>query len=177
MTPSSIHAEFYTELETLLPTSNGQQRKAWANRIVDEKMDLIDLSRFVSYEPKIASRFLWLLSDVGMLHPTTLFNALPKLFEICSNAQSKYLSSFATFWKISGVPAEQEALAIDLLFQWIHSPDTTMTIKSRAIVVLFALTKKYPELKNEVKICLHDQLDKHSADFKKRTVKIIQQLG
>ena len=77
------------------------------------------------------------------------------------------------FGSIVGVPPENEGRAIDLLFQWLLSADTNVTIKSRSLWVLLKLTKKYPELKNELKLCLQDQMDKYTNDFKKRATKIL----
>lgn len=176
MNPTSSHAKFYTELETYLPTSDGVQRKSWANNIVNENIDLKELSKLLQCEHKIASRFLWLLSDVGTVQQAYLAKELPFLFALCEKVKPSSLSSFATFWLIAGVPIKNEARAIDLLFQWVLALDVTPTIKVRAFLVLFQLTIKYPELKNELKLCLNDQLDKHSSDFRKKTIKILDQL-
>ena len=35
---------------------------------------------------------------------------------------------------------------------------------------------KYPELKNELKLCLEDQIDRHTNDFKKRATKIVMKI-
>jgi hypothetical protein len=42
--------------------------------------------------------------------------------------------------------------------------------------VLFKLTKKYPEIKNELILCINDQMDKYSIDFKIRSTKILNEL-
>ena len=41
------------------------------------------------------------------------------------------------------------------------------------IFILLNLAKKLPELKNELKLCLEDQMDKYSKDFRKRSGRII----
>jgi len=167
------NTEFYKELESFLPTSTVEKRKMWATTIIEKDIDIKDLSELLKCEHKIASRFLWLLSEIGGLNPNKLFIELPFLFELCDHLDPNYKKSFATFWLIAGVPSENESATIELLFQWILSKDTNVTIKSRSILVLFNLTKKYPELKNELKLCLKDQMDKHSNDFKKRVRNIL----
>lgn len=170
------NTEFYRELESFLPMSTLEQRKAWIAAIIEKNIDIKFLSELLRCEHKIASRFLWLLSELGMVNPTKLIAELPFLLDLSDEINPKYKTSFANFWLIAGVPPENEGKAINILFQWILSNDTNVTIKSRAALVLFKLTKKYPELKNELELCLKDQMDKHTSDFKKRMTKIVIKL-
>jgi len=165
---------FYTELEKLLPQSTAHHRKIWASKIIEDDIDLNHLIALVKSEKKVSTRFLWLLSEVGYLNPNKLFQILPLLLELSNTMDIK--NSIATFWLIAGIPTENEAQSIDLLFNWIQSSSTNVTTKSRSIFVLLNLTIKYPELKHELKICLEDQLNKHTADFNKRVIKILKTL-
>jgi hypothetical protein len=168
--------EFYKELEFSLAASTGEQRKAWAATIVENDIDIKGVSGLLKCEQKIATRFLWLLSDVGILKPNKLFIELPFLLDLFEGLNPVYKTSFAGWWHYVGVPSENESRAIDLLFHWLLSSDTNVTIKSRSLWVLVKLTKKYPELKNELQLCLKDQVDKHTNEFKKRATKILVQI-
>jgi hypothetical protein len=170
------NSEFYQELEASLYKSTFENRRIWAGKIIEENIDIKDLSRLLKAERKTATRFLWLLSDIGIINPNKLFIELPYLLDICDHLNPIYKTSFASFWRISGVPPENEVKAIDLLFQLLLAADTNVSIKSRSIFVLFELSKKYPELKNELTLCLKDQMDKHTFDFQKRVSKILIQL-
>lgn len=149
----------------------------WAAKIIEKDIDIKDLSKLLELEHKIASRFLWLLGGIGMANPNKLFNELPFLLDLSNRLDPVYQTSFANFWLIAGVPPENEGVAIDLLFKWLLSKDTNVTIKSRSLSVLFKLTTKYPELKNELRLCLEDQMDKHSYEFKKKATKILIKIG
>lgn len=167
-------------LQTLkhsLSKSTGVQRKEWATEIIEKEIVIRDLFELVNAEQKTASRFLWLLSDIGILFPEKLKSELPYLFNICKNQKSEFKTSFASFWLYADVPTENEGEAIDLLFGWVLSSEVNVTIKSRALLVLFKLSEKYPEIKNELKLCIQDQLVKHSKDFKKRANKLLLELG
>lgn len=168
--------EFYKELELHLSTSTGEIRKYWATEIVEKDIDIKYLAKLLKSEHKTATRFLWLLTDIGQLNQKKLFIELPYLFDFCSNLNIMYKQSFATFWLTVGVPPQNESNAIDLLFQLLLSNSTNITIKSRALLVLFKLTKKYPELKNELRLCLTDQIDRYSDSFKKRATKILAEV-
>jgi hypothetical protein len=169
--------QLYQELEHSLPKSNAVKRKIWADLIIREELDLKHLSNLLRLDPKIATRFLWLLSEIGTLSANKLLKELPYLLDLCTQLNPVYQTSFANYWLLVGVPIEQEAKAIDLLFHWLLSNESNVTLKSRSILVLYHLSKKYPEIKNELKICLEDQMDKYSVDFQKRAEKILRKMN
>lgn len=176
--PTNSNAELYNELKLSLPESTSAKRKIWAAAIVEKGLDIKTFSKLMWCENRIASRFLWLLSEIGEIDADKLLKALPFLLELSDEiTHLDFKKSFATFWLIAGVPLENEARAIDLLFGWLQSPDTNVTTKSRALKVLFNITKKYPELSNELKLCLEAQVDANTKDFRKRAMKILSQLN
>ncbi len=171
------NTEFYNELELSLPTSDAEQRRIWASAIIENEFDLKEFSKLLRSENKVATRFLWLLSEIGEKDPSRLFRELPFFFELSDEIKHlDFKTSFATYWLIAGVPLENEARAIDLLFGWLQSAHTNVTTKSRSLFVLFKLTNKYPELKNELKLCLEDQMEKNTNDFSKRARKVLKDL-
>jgi hypothetical protein len=170
------HQYFYDELKSSLASSTEAQRRSWAQTIIHEDISLKDLSSLLSCGDKAASRFLWLLSDIGISKPKKLFAELPFLFELVQKEHTNRLTSFASYWHYVGVPEENEAQAIDLLFKWFLSAETNVTTKTRALWALLKLSEKFPELKQEIKLCLKDQKDKYSRDFRKRAEKILAAL-
>jgi len=176
MNPNFSNIELYRDLELSLASSSVEKRKIWATAIIEKDIEIKSLSKLLECEQKIANRFLWLLTEIGQLNPNKLFIELPYLFDLCDNLNPIYKQSFATFWLVAGVPPENESKAIDLLFQLLLSKNTNITIKSRAILVLCQLTKKYPELKNELRLCLQEQMDRHSNTFKNRAMKILTKI-
>lgn len=167
---------FYAELESGLPVSTEAQRQIWARTIVDQDIDLKSLSGLLHAERKTATRFLWMLSGIGIISPGKLYQSLPFLLEQVSEINPSYATAFANYWLIAGVPPENEGKAIDWSFEWLLSAETNVTIKSRAVFVLSKLTEKYPEIKNEFRVCLLDQREKYSKDFRKRVDKVLVEL-
>lgn len=176
MTKYAIKEQLSTVLQTSLYASNAAQRLEWAKSIEENELDLKFFFQILKGEKKTAVRFMWFLTEVGTLNPKKLLEALPQLLDICEGLDPVFKTSFASYWLIAGVPLEQETKAIDLMFQYALSAQTNVTIKARAILVLYNLMKKYPELKNELKICILDQLDKYSKDFDKRMNKLLIEL-
>lgn len=176
MNTNFSNTNFYHELESSLPTSSAAQRRVWATTIIEKEVDIKVLSELLKGEQKIAVRFLWLMSELGTVNPDKLFYELPFLLNVCEKLNPTYMTSFAGFWLITGVPIENEGKAIDLLFKWLLSNETNVTIKARSFLVLYELTKKYPELSNELKLCLHDQMDRHTNSFKKRATTLLAKM-
>jgi hypothetical protein len=143
----NLNIDFYKELGANLAHSNEAQRRFWAQKIVDESLSLKWLSKLLQEDKKTATRFLWLLSDVGVMAPSYLKAELSFLFHYCKTIDAAYLSSFASYWHYVGVPEQNEAEAIELLFKWILSPQSNSTLKSRSMWVLFKLCNKYPRFK------------------------------
>jgi hypothetical protein len=170
------NSEFYKELESSLHTSTFEIRKIWVTKIIDENIPVKELIGLLNCEKKTANRFLWLLSEIGLVNQNKLLMELPFLLDAFEHFNPLYKTSLASYWLIAGVPQENEGKAIDILFQFLLSANTNVTIKARSMLVLFKLTIKYPELKNELTLCLKDQMDKYSFDFKKRVSKILIQL-
>ena len=169
--------ELISVLKVDLPTSTGEQRKKWAKEILLNKVSIMSLSQLVQEDKKVATRFLWLLSDIGEIEPDRLLIELPDLLNLCfQKNKNSFITSFATFWNISGVPKVNEAQAIDLLFTWVLSKETNVTTKSRSINVLLQLTKKYPELKNELKNALENQVNQYSINYRNKLLKVLNKL-
>lgn len=170
--------QFYITLENHLPQSTGTERQQWVRTIIENDFDILELSSLIDQEPKIATRFLWMLTGIAMQQPQKLHAVLPALFE-----KSKHIThvdmqaSFANYWRFCGVPPENEAEAIELLFHWLQSAQTNVTIKSRALFVLSDLVDIYPDLKNELRLSIEDQLDKNTKDFRSRALKILEKLN
>lgn len=167
----------FEELKLGLLTSTDMQRRLWAKEIVSIPVSLTELSPLLFEERQLAMRYLWLLTHIGEISPHILHEYLPCILQKWEhiNVENKE-ASLANFWRVAGIPIQNEAHAISLLFNWLQGPEYNGTTKSRALFVLLDLTQKYPELKNELQSCLEGQLDKSTGDFRKRVVKILAKL-
>ena len=169
--------QLLNELTASLARSDAAQRKAWATSILENQIDLHELLSLLGEDRPVATRFLWLLSGVGEQAPEKLLQLLPLLLR--RRAELNHLSiehSLARYWLIAGVPEENEGEAIDLLFSWLSSSQLNDFVKSNSMLVLHRLCDKYPDLQNELRICLEDQLERTGVAFQKTARKILQAL-
>lgn len=168
---------FYDHLLQHLAASTGADRKRWGEQIAAEEIDVRELIPLLFANKKTAYRFSWLLSDIGVANPQKLFGVLPYAFAQRDKTEIPgFEQQFAKYWRIAGIPEEDKGTAIDLLFNWLTYPKTTVHIKSVSLEVLYTLTQEYPELKNELKLCIEDELERNTPAFKKQAKKILVKL-
>ncbi len=164
----------YQELQAQLPTSDGADRRRWAKQIIVQGADLKELCQLVFEEKKTATRFSWLLSDVGIEDAKQLFDVLPYLFAQRDKTDiPNFEQQFAKYWRICGIPEDDKGTAIDLMFQWLTDPHVSTHIKTVSLDVLRELIKEYPELKNELQLCLEQLPEDIPVSLKKAMKKIM----
>ncbi len=168
--------EFARVLTEQLPNSNGTDRVRLAKWIIESDIKPDSLLEILSYDKRIVTRFLWMLSDVGIENKSYLKEALPVMWMYMKQHAPEYLLSFASYWYWVGVPQEMEADAIDYLFRWLISSEVNVTMKSRVLLVLKELCIKYPDLQTEFRLSVESQLGKYSRDFEKRAMKVLQEI-
>lgn len=168
----------YTTLEKELASSHAVERKGWIDKIINPGVGIKQFFPLLELDQKTGQRFAWLLSELAELDPSAIFNHLPALWTKSNSISNfDFKKSFASYWLICGLPEENESEAIDVLFSWLNSSEHEVTIRSRSALILLELTKKYPELKNELKASLESQVNLHTESFKKRAAAILVKLG
>lgn len=163
-------------MRTNLANSSVEMRHLWVRQIVDEAISIRHFESLLDLDKRAISRLLWLFSEIGLESAKKLHQELPVIYALLKKLDAEFLQALANYWLIAGVPEEQEANAIGLLFEWLQSPKTRVSIKSRAVYVLFELCKRHPDLKSEFIFCLLEQRDRNSADFAKKVDKLLRNL-
>jgi hypothetical protein len=156
--------------------SDGNLRK-WARFIAENDIELNDLLGLLDEDRFTILRFLWLTGGLVEFDPERVAPAVPyffaKRFEV---KVPNYDRSLAKFCWLAGIPEEIEGEITNALFQWILDPKVSTSTKSFAVLALFNQTQKYPDLKNELRMVIEDQLDKNGSSFEKRAGKVLAKL-
>jgi hypothetical protein len=74
------------------------------------------------------------------------------------------------------LPESLQGVAADSCFEIIRSAKEATAVKVFALTVLYNVVKVYPELANELKLCITEQLPYASAGFQSRGKKILAKL-
>ncbi len=170
--------QFYQELQLELPTSDTATRFEWAKVIVRKQWDITLLFPFLLDEFKLASRCAWFLSDIGMHDANLLSEYLDFFFKKRKEIETfNFESAFIKYWTICGIPEIHEGEALDIAFGYLTNPKTKVHIKTLSASLVFELSKKYPDLKNELKIILEEEKERNSISFRHRANKLLKQLS
>ena len=73
-------------------------------------------------------------------------------------------------------PKAIEGETVDICFNLMADPKEAIAVRAFAMTVVFNLLPKYPELKNEFKVIVEDQLPFATAAFKSRGNKYLMRL-
>ncbi|ASS50094.1 MAG: hypothetical protein A3D31_11025 [Candidatus Fluviicola riflensis] len=156
--------------------SDANLRK-WGKYISENDIDLKDLLGLLDEDRFTAMRFLWLTGGLVEIDPQRVAPAISYFFSKRHTINvPNYDRSVAKFCSLAGIPAEIEGEVVDLLFQWILDPKVITTTKTFAVLALYNQSQKYPDLKNELRIVIEDQLDKNGVSFEKRAGNILAEL-
>lgn len=74
------------------------------------------------------------------------------------------------------IPEKLQGPVMNICFDYISSPDEAVAVKAFALTILENLSKKYPEIRSELKTIIEDRWDYESAAFRARGKKILKGL-
>ncbi len=147
------HTRFVQILAEKLPSSSNSNRDVWAKKIVEEHIPISVILPLLDLDYKIASRTLWLFTQIAMVDPSYLRPHLWTIYErFKANTIKGGEASIANQWLICGIPEDQEGQAVDVLFSWLSSSQMNETTKLRSRKALEKIAVKYPEIKSELKL-------------------------
>jgi len=165
------------KLKTSLVTEdNSLNRKAWAKRLVKEKVDLTQWLHLLEGKGKLAKRFLWLLGDVADVSPTVIRAVIPLVFAQRDAYQIPGVHrSLAKWMRTAGVPEAMEGEAFDVLMDWVQHPKTSKACRFYTLGVLATYAAKYPAIAAELCIVVEDTLTFGSATYQRRAHQFLKQ--
>lgn len=136
---------------------------------------LMDL--FLNGEYRIVQRAAWVVSKCTDQYPELL---PPFLEEMILNLQKDVSVAVKrnTMRALQNVEVPEELMGplAEVCFAYLESSEEPVAVKVFAMTNLFNITKKEPDLKNELRIILETQLPYGSAGFKSRAKKILKEL-
>jgi hypothetical protein len=165
------------ELIRFLANSSGAERKKWIEYIVNHNILLTDLVDILYRDYKTAMKFSWIVGSLCELDSTKISPIVNQIFTTRHKIKiPNFDRTIAKIFYLVEIPQEIEGDAVNIMFNWLLDPKIIVSTKNYSLFALYDLTKKYPDLKIELREVIEDQLNKNSNDFKKRAIKILQKL-
>lgn len=165
--------------EEILKEHSKAQCTKIVNWVGDDQQRFDELFHLFLYdEDRIVQRACWPLSYAVIAHPALIskhWTALISNFKKTTLHDAVKRNSLKFMEEIE-IPAKYHGVVMDFCFRFLESTTETLAVKVYAMSVLGNLTKKYREIKSELKLMIEDQLPQQTAGFKSRAKKVLKQL-
>ena len=151
-----------------------------AHKILNQKIPLKDLFPLLYLEHPISTRFSWLLGDISVIDPSKSKEIIVEGFKNFGRIHIlNFDRTLAKQCMVCGndLPQKLEGEIVDRLFYWLNTPGITVTTKYYSMMALFHLLRKHPDLKNELKISIAEQLPLNTENFKNCAKKLLVKLN
>ena len=138
--------------------------------------DLMNL--FLENIERVSERAAWAVSYCAETHPELVVPYLEKLLDNLNQPVHDAIkrNTIRTFQDID-IPEMLQGKAADICFKFLCDKDETIATKVFSMTVLHNLSKEHPDLKNELRMAIEEQMPYASAGFKSRGKKILKALG
>ncbi len=134
---------------------------------------------FLSNNYRLAQRAAWSVSWAAQKKPAIIQPYIKDLIvqlprKDVHNAVIR--NSVRILQKIE-IPENLHGELMNYCFDFIESTATPVAIKAFSLATLFNLSKKYPEIKNELKLIIEERWNHETAAFKSRGKMILKKLN
>lgn len=123
-------------------------------------------------------RSAWVFEEICLTQPSVLSfylreiaGVFPKLEHVPSRRMLGHLLAESV------IPEEFEGEVLDAALKWLQDPEQPIAVRVQCMSIVYNLSKKYPELQQELKAILLYWYNTGSAGFKNRASKILARIG
>lgn len=137
--------------------------------------DLVQL--MLSGESPVSQRAAWVMSKCVDKNSGIILPHIELLVRTLKNNNDNALKRcILRALQAVEIPQNLFGITTDQCFKFLESNKEAIAIKVFAMSVLFNICQQLPDLKNELRLILEDQLPYGSAGFKSRAQKILREL-
>lgn len=125
----------------------------------------------------LPQRASWLLSAINDTHPELLKPYISLFINTIQNFKTDAVKrNMALVLASHPIPRKTQGKLLNVCFDIMLSPTETVVVKVHAMQAIANIAKQQPELINELKSAIEDQLPKTTAAFHARAKHILKEL-
>ncbi len=127
----------------------------------------------------IAQRAAWVVGHSGVKHPKLVQKHFQEMIDCLKKPKNHdaIKRNILRVWQFVSFPEAHIGEITDLCFDYLMSSKEAVAIKVFAMTILHNITKSIPELQNELRLLIEDQMPYGSAGFRSRGRKILKQIS
>jgi hypothetical protein len=171
-----------TDLRAEILAENSREHSdmiaAWIGHSASRFQQLVTL--FLEDEYRVVQRAAWIISLVAAKHPELLPPHLPAMV---ARMEEEGLPvavkrNVLRILQHLTIPESLHGPVMNCCFAFLEAPEETIAVKAFSMTVLSNLAKEYPEIKNEIRLLIEDQLENNpTPGIRSRAVKVLKAIG
>ena len=119
----------------------------------------------------------WALDHIHQKEPKLVEGYIDKLILIFKETDSTSVQRiFGKILSLYNINDKVDGDFINLCFNFIESEEIPVAVKVHAMQLLFNISSKYPELKQELRIIIEEHIPNNTVGFKSRANKLLKKL-
>ena len=136
------------------------------------------LNLFLHDLPIVNQRAIWVMIYCAEAHPQLIYPHLKVLLENLQqpNLHNAIRRNTTKILSEIDIPKEHQGVALDICFNYLLSMSEQIAVKVFSMQVVFNISKKEPDLLQELAAVIEDQLPYGSAGFKARGNRILKEI-
>ncbi|MBE9460522.1 hypothetical protein ACFP1I_02570 [Dyadobacter subterraneus] len=133
---------------------------------------------FLSNDIRVAQRAAWSVSWAAQKKPEIVQPYIRVLVDQLkrNDVHNAVIRNSLRILEDLIIPEEFHGEVMDACFHFLQKRETAIAIKAFALTVLFNLSKIYPEIKNELRIIIEENMEYETAAYRSRGKKILARL-
>jgi hypothetical protein len=139
--------------------------------------ELMDL--FLKGEYRITQRAVWIIKHCADEHAELVMPYIGSMIDrmVEANVHDAVKRNVVRILQEIEIPRRLAGKVATVCFEWLASAKEPVAVKVFSMSVLANIAKQEPDLKNEIRILIDQQMPMGSAGFKSRGKKVLRQLG
>lgn len=134
---------------------------------------------FLNDEYRVTQRAAWAVNNCAEAYPWLL---MPYVGAMLQNLERPHLHdsikrNTVRVLQFIEIPDEHHGLAFEVCLGLLNTPREAVAIKVFSMTVLANLVQKYPELTEELRLSIEEQMPYQTASFRSRGKKLLARLG
>lgn len=163
--------------EILKEHSKAQRDKinAWIGTNKKRFKELMQL--FLHDEYRVVQRTAWVVGTIGEKHPELIKPYIEAMVNRMHDAgvHVAVKRNVVRALQYITIPESLHGMVMNTCFEFLSDPKETVAVRCFSMTVLATLSKIYPEIKQELKAIIEDQLEHEpTAGFRARAKKILK---
>lgn len=166
------------EIITALSENRGVENiKQIAREILEQQHQQICLE-ILDMEAPLPYRISWVIDHVVRMDGNAFNSYLAALLSKRNKLSFPgYERNLSYILSQAQIPEAIESEVLELVFFWISDPETKVAVKAHALYTCENFCKKYPELKEEFRETILNELPKNTIAFSYRAKRILKRLN